>query len=770
MAPFDPYHIWLGIPPEDQPPSHYRLLAIPELESNPDVIDAGAEQRTVFLRTFQTGDQFQLAEQLLNEVSAARICLLNAEQKAEYDRQLQVEIQPAPIPPPPVTANPAVVVKADPPAISFEQPVPSGHQPRRRKQKISPFWQKPRMLAAAGGLVAVMVLLLFFFINSAGDKSNHLRKPKGPATAKREKNLEIPDKNIEKEEQAAAADREAERLAAAKAAAEKAIAETIVILKGHSEEVISVAFSPDGKQIVSGSRDATAKVWDAETGQLSLTLTGHAHIVESVAFSPDGKRIVSGSFDKAMKVWDAETGQLLHTTRHANGVASVAFSPDGKRITSGGGSYGKPGEIKVWDAETGQETLTLKGHSDRVWSVSFSPDGKRIVSGSYDNTLKVWDVETGEVVRTLKGHKVNIYSVAFSPDGKRIASGSSDQTVKVWDAETGQETLTLRGHYASVRSVAFSPDGKWIASGGDNTVRVWDAETGQETLTLIAHHAYDVSSISFSPDGKRIVCGNKDNTVNVWNVDNTAVEMRVADKPDLIVNSIGMKLAFIPAGEFQMGSPEDEPDRSGDETQHTVTITNPFYMQTTEVTQGQWTALMVTEPWKGQQHVKEGPNYAASYVSWDDAVAYCKKLSEKESKTYRLPTEAEWEYACRAGTQTVWSFGDDEKELGDYAWYIENAGNIDQKYAHQVGLKEPNAFGLYDMHGNPWEWCHDYHGGDYYKQSPEKDPTGPASGSYRVLRGGSWDDFSRYSRSAFRGRFVVYGPQHVGFRLVRELD
>jgi curved DNA-binding protein CbpA len=160
MATFDPYHKWLGIPPEDQPPSHYRLLGIPELESDPDVIDTAAERQTLLLRTFQTSDQAQLAEQFLNEVSAARICLLNTEQKAEYDQQLQAEMQPAPVPPPPVTASPAVVVKPDPPAVPVEQPGPPGRQPRRRKRKTSPFWQQPRMLAAAVGLVVLLLVVL----------------------------------------------------------------------------------------------------------------------------------------------------------------------------------------------------------------------------------------------------------------------------------------------------------------------------------------------------------------------------------------------------------------------------------------------------------------------------------------------------------------------------------------------------------------------------------------------------------------------------------
>jgi sulfatase modifying factor 1 len=249
------------------------------------------------------------------------------------------------------------------------------------------------------------------------------------------------------------------------------------------------------------------------------------------------------------------------------------------------------------------------------------------------------------------------------------------------------------------------------------------------------------------------------------------VDPPVVELPS-ITNTIGMKLNKIPAGTFTMGSPEGEEGRSDHETQHPVTISKAFYMQTTEVTQGQWKAVMGTEPWKGIQYVKEGPNYPASYVSWDDAVAFCKKLSEREGKTYRLPTEAEWEYACRGGTETRWSFGDDEKVLGGYAWYNKNAWGIREKYAHQVELKKPNAFGLYDMHGNVYEWCHDYYEADYYKQSPEKDPTGPTSGSSRVLRGGSWDfGGARYARSANRVRYDAdRRDNRNGFRLVRELD
>ena len=252
------------------------------------------------------------------------------------------------------------------------------------------------------------------------------------------------------------------------------------------------------------------------------------------------------------------------------------------------------------------------------------------------------------------------------------------------------------------------------------------------------------------------------------------IEQPTEQSAESNTKSIGMTFSEIPAGTFWMGSPEGEEGRRDNETQHPVTISKPFYMQTTEVTQGQWKEVMGTEPWKVKSFVKEGPNYAATHVSWDDAVTYCKKLSEKEGKTYRLPTEAEWEYACRAGAQTRWSFGDDEKELGDYAWHRENAFDTDEEYAHQVSLKKPNAFGLYDMHGNVLEWCHDYYEKDYYKQSPKKDPPGPQrnyGGTLRVLRGGSWAHEAWRSRSCFRsGDFADNRVNRTGFRLVRELD
>jgi WD40 repeat protein/serine/threonine protein kinase len=284
-------------------------------------------------------------------------------------------------------------------------------------------------------------------------------------------------------------------------------------LNGHTGEVVSVAFSPDGTQLASASWDQTVKVWDAATGQETRTLKGHTGAVYSVSFSPDGTRLASASGDGTVKVWNASTGQeTLTLNGHTGFVNSVSFSPDETRLASAGDDK----TVKVWDAATGQGTLTLKGHTGEIHSVAFSPDGTRLASASGDGTVKVWDAVTGHETLTLKGHTVNVVSVSFSPDGTRLASASVDQTVKVWDAVSGQETLTLKEQTSNVSSVSFSPDGMRLASAsGDGTVKMWDAATGQETLTLKGH-TDEVHGVSFSPDGTRLASASGDGTLKVW--------------------------------------------------------------------------------------------------------------------------------------------------------------------------------------------------------------------------------------------------------------
>jgi formylglycine-generating enzyme required for sulfatase activity/predicted Ser/Thr protein kinase len=213
---------------------------------------------------------------------------------------------------------------------------------------------------------------------------------------------------------------------------------------------------------------------------------------------------------------------------------------------------------------------------------------------------------------------------------------------------------------------------------------------------------------------------------------------------ETFTNSIGMELVYITPGSFMMGSPTGEAKRWNDEQQHRVMLTEGFYMGVTEVTQAQWTAVMSTNP-----SYFKGDDRPVEKVNWHDAVAFCEELSRREGRRYRLPTEAQWEYACRAGSTTAFSFGNNESDLGQYGWYGSNSG----EQTHPVAQKKPNGWGLHDMHGNVWEWCQDWYDDDYYQRSPEQDPINTQTNTDRVLRGGSWNDLPRGCRSAFRGRF-----------------
>lgn len=235
----------------------------------------------------------------------------------------------------------------------------------------------------------------------------------------------------------------------------------------------------------------------------------------------------------------------------------------------------------------------------------------------------------------------------------------------------------------------------------------------------------------------------------------------------VITNSIRIKMNLIPAGTFEMGSPENEKIRDSDEGPiHQVTISKPFYMGICQVTQGQYEKIVGDNP-----SVFKGTNLPVEWVSWDDAVAFCQKLTEMEQSSgqlrknyeYRLPTEAEWEYACRAGTTTRFYWGGKigSAKVNSHIWHTKNS----RSKTHPIGRKNPNAFGLHDMCGNVWEWCSDWKGD--YPEDPVTDPAGPETGEYRVLRGGSWLDNHILCRSAYR--FFDYPDSwynSYGFRIV----
>ena len=230
-----------------------------------------------------------------------------------------------------------------------------------------------------------------------------------------------------------------------------------------------------------------------------------------------------------------------------------------------------------------------------------------------------------------------------------------------------------------------------------------------------------------------------------------------------------MEFVRIQPGTFLRGSPETEIGRFDIEgPQHQVIISQGFYFGKYELTQAQWESVMETRPWTGEQYVLDRPEHPAVYISWFDVLEFIERLNQFEQRTiYRLPTEAEWEYAARAGTTGLWSFGDDIEQLTDYAWYGPNAWSIGERYGHPVGTLLPNPWGLHDVHGNVWEWTRDWLGP--YSAEPQIDPAGPETGRSRVVKGGYFDVFVRATRSAARGSGNPVGRDYsVGARLVRE--
>jgi WD40 repeat protein len=284
----------------------------------------------------------------------------------------------------------------------------------------------------------------------------------------------------------------------------------------HSAEIITVAFSPNGKYLATGSLDNTARIWDLETRKEYLTLSGHTADIPCVAFSPDGKQIATASRDKTVGIWDVKTGKRLMTlSGHSGPVSSVAFSPDGIRLATGSWDN----TVRIWDAENGKSIKTLSGHSDIVFSVVFSPDGTKLASGSKDHTVTIWNANTGDNLLTITNHSDSVYSVSFSPDGKKLAAASRDKTVQVWDANTDIKTMKLSGHTDSINSVAFSPDGKRLATASaDRTVKIWDIKTGKNIKTLSGRSG-GLTSLKYSPDGKRLATGSYDKTAKLWDTE-----------------------------------------------------------------------------------------------------------------------------------------------------------------------------------------------------------------------------------------------------------
>jgi len=304
-----------------------------------------------------------------------------------------------------------------------------------------------------------------------------------------------------------------------------------VELKGHTGAVNSAVFSADGKNIVTGSEDGTARIWDAASGKELLKL----NIVGSVAtFSPDGTKVITSRTHENVQIWDARSGKQIRRLerrrslpdRFFRSIATVipefgnsaVFSADGTKIVTGG-----HGVIIIWDAETGRELLAMSdadGARAWAWTANFSPNAEKVVTAGHgirDKVARIWDTVLGKEERRLVGHTGAVNSAVFSADGKKIVTASEDNTARIWDAQSGQELQKLE-HARHVRSAAFSPDGKQIVTAGGN-IQIFDVESGQE-LQKLEGHTNSIRSATFSPDGKKIVTGGfPDGTVRIWTLE-----------------------------------------------------------------------------------------------------------------------------------------------------------------------------------------------------------------------------------------------------------
>lgn len=809
---FDPYYTWLAIPPAEQPPNHYRLLGITVFEIDPTVIANAAEQRMVYLRTFQLGKNSAMSEKLLNDMAAAKICLLNAGTKAAYDAYLRhqgsgkrkrrrslsvpvlltggvalvvvviallvtasqhppavpnVAMQPAKASPSPIPAKPteqqqprtdavATIAREKKPAASPPAPMSKPAQPQPPQPVMTTLATTPAstpVVAAAPPPVPSPVPAV---AAAPAPAPAPIAKPQVAPVAV-DTRMPIPSEADQQQALKMVQDLyktefEQARTAENKRSLSQKMLHEASKLKGPDRYVLfqsalELAVKVDDQKLAFEAIDRMAEAFEIDPWELKASI-----------LSPWTKRAHK---QPERKAFAQECLALLQKALADNSFTAAE----------------QLGKLALSEASKAKEKELVGQARSGLKHVQESSKAFSDVAGAMA-TLK--EKPDDPKANLAVGRYRCLMADDWTKGLRNLAKGS----------DAGLEALAEQELAADVPQSDRLPDAQKL---GDAWWDLAQEAEDRERDSMLVRAGYWYQQVG---EASELLRAKLDKRMAV--IARLGRPIPAADRRTILVNSIGMRLVLIPAGEFMMGSSDEDVAWAmkegkqvcdprnvayptsfipGETPRHRVRISRPFYLGIYEVMQVEYEQVVGTNPsvfsTKGKWAVgQDTRRFPVDSVSWEDATSFCQKLSALPAeraarRIYRLPTEAEWEYACRADTNSRWYRGDALDDLEAIAWYCKAVPADGSAGNHAVGGKKPNDFGLYDMHGDVSEWCSDWWDAGYYRQSPVIDPQGPATGSERAIRGGSRFGAGVFCRSASRsGHKPSYRNGTIGFRVV----
>lgn len=728
--PFDPYRQWLSIPEDQWPPTHYQLLGIPADERDASVINAALLNRTAFVRKFQLGRYAEQAHQILNELSVAAVCLSDAKKRAAYDRSLQ-PVAPAPSTTPPARPMgipPLAPPVQSPPVIPVPPPPLSGYQ-ANSSWDPSPIWAAPvhqappqpatmfygqsqprargippwLLASAVGGVV--VILLLFAAIFSTTKSSVPLTDPLANDSTSSVTAADNSKSNDSVADQSTASGSNSNDTTTSEStvtadAAPPPINDRDIKVRDDNSLKMNLVWCPPGRFMM-GSPSSDADAQFIERPQVAVELT-HGFWL--------------GKYELTQKEWEQTMGSTpwkgsAHFKEGPDYPATVISWSEAiefcQTLTETERAAGRLGTTEEYRLPTAAE-WEYACRAGTTTRYSFGDDVARLSEYAWWGGLNSQGSAKGELYSHKVGQKQsnpwgfcdmhgNVSEWCKDWFDDKLVGGrdpvSSDKYYGILVAHRGGNFLDGANECRSAYRGGFGPKDKQSHVG----VRI--------AMATIVESQSPPDSDSMEPEFDPLSPSSNSPTL-------TIVGTEAGDEWD--DNWLNMKFCWCPKGEFVMGAPSSDKDAAPwEHAQVDVTLTEGFWLAKYETTQRDWDSVMRTTPWKGVYNAKEGDDCAACLVHWAEAVKFCETFTASERKAgrltaaeeFRLPNEKEWEYACRAGTTSRYSFGDDPDALDEYAWYAANTGNKGENYAHPVGAKRSNAWGLHDMHGNVWEWC-----------------------------------------------------------------